>query len=121
MSAEVVLAPESVEAIAQRLAELLQEQEAPQFATADELARLLKISRDTVYEHADLLGAMRLGEGPKAPLRFEVKQALAAWTRRTAGEGSQAAEAPAPTRKRRRRTRVRSGASGRRLAGGGAR
>ncbi len=36
------------------------------------LARLLGVSRAYVYEHADELGALRLGGGPKARLRFDL-------------------------------------------------
>jgi hypothetical protein len=35
------------------------------------LAAELGVSRAYVYEHADELGALRLGKGPKAPLRFD--------------------------------------------------
>jgi hypothetical protein len=38
---------------------------------ATELARLLGVSRAFIYEHADALGAMRLGTGKKARLRFD--------------------------------------------------
>ena len=37
---------------------------------AAEVARRFSLSRDYVYEHADDLGAVRLGSGPKARLRF---------------------------------------------------
>jgi hypothetical protein len=50
--------------------------ERPRAAAADEWvnvkekARILGISPDTVYEHADELGVERIGSGPKALLRF---------------------------------------------------
>jgi len=42
------------------------------------LAATLGVSRDFVYEHADELGALRLGNGPRARLRFDVERAIAA-------------------------------------------
>ena len=44
------------------------------------LAGLLGVSRDYVYEHADELGAIRLGSGPKARLRFSVEDAMTCLT-----------------------------------------
>jgi hypothetical protein len=40
-----------------------------------ELARALNVSLDYVYAHAVDLGAMRLGDGPKARLRFDLHTA----------------------------------------------
>jgi len=37
---------------------------------AASVAEHLGVSRDYVYEHADDLGARRLGSGPRARLRF---------------------------------------------------
>jgi hypothetical protein len=34
------------------------------------------VSRDYVYSHANELGAIRLGTGPKTRLRFDVETAL---------------------------------------------
>lgn len=42
------------------------------------LAAEWNVSRDWVYEHADELGALRLGNGPKARLRFDPIAARAA-------------------------------------------
>lgn len=39
------------------------------------LARYLNVERSWVYEHALELGARRLGEGPKARLRFSIEEA----------------------------------------------
>ena len=38
--------------------------------TAQEVAQLLGVSREWVYAHADELGAMRIGSGPRPRLRF---------------------------------------------------
>jgi hypothetical protein len=39
---------------------------------ADELAAVLGVDRSYVYEHADELGAWRLGSGSRARLRFDL-------------------------------------------------
>ncbi|HME02864.1 MAG TPA: hypothetical protein VKG38_07495 [Solirubrobacteraceae bacterium] len=43
-----------------------------------DLAEALNVSLDYVYAHAADLGAMRLGDGPKARLRFDLHTAQAA-------------------------------------------
>lgn len=48
---------------------------------ASVLAVELGVSRDWVYEHADALGVLRLGNGPKARLRFDPVAARAALSR----------------------------------------
>lgn len=71
MSQRVTLDPADVDAIAQRVAELLRgEPVSPELIDAAEVARRHGMSRDWVYEHADELGACRLGSGPRARLRF---------------------------------------------------
>jgi hypothetical protein len=64
------------------------------FALVDarQLARDLGVSLDYVYAHATELGAMRLGSGPKARIRFDLDSA-----RRTLEARTQR-----PTRQRRR-------------------
>jgi hypothetical protein len=68
------LPPETIEAIAQRVAQLLSEHRAPtagpQLVDAEQLAPQLGLTRAWVYQHAQELGAIRLGHGPKARLRF---------------------------------------------------
>jgi hypothetical protein len=72
-------ADDLVEAVARRVVELLRgESSAPQFVTAAELARLLSLERGWVYAHANELGAIRLGAGPRSRLRFDVARAAAA-------------------------------------------
>ena len=70
---EVRLDLESIEALAQRLAELLApREEAPgRLITAEEVARRWGVGRRWVYDHADELGAHRLGAGPRPRLRFD--------------------------------------------------
>jgi hypothetical protein len=72
---------EDIEAIAERAAHRvvqLLERSGPgayQLLDAKELARELNVSVDYVYAHAPDLGAMRLGDGPKARLRFDLHTA----------------------------------------------
>lgn len=70
---EVRLDLESIEALAQRLAELLApREEAPgRLITAEEVARRWGVGRRWVYDHAEELGAHRLGAGPRPRLRFD--------------------------------------------------
>jgi hypothetical protein len=65
-----------VEAIAHRVVELLAEDPRPDREDSDlidaaELARRLGMDRSWVYSHAMELGAVRLGDGPNARLRFD--------------------------------------------------
>ncbi|MGZ4239954.1 MAG: hypothetical protein ACXVH3_32280 [Solirubrobacteraceae bacterium] len=78
--ADRVLTDGDVEAIAEataaRLAMIVSA--APgTFALVDarQLARDLGVSLDYVYAHASELGAMRLGSGPKARIRFDLDRA----------------------------------------------
>jgi hypothetical protein len=72
---------EDIEAIAERAAhhvvQLLDRssRRAHQLLDPKELARELSVSLDYVYAHAVDLGAMRLGDGPKARLRFDLQTA----------------------------------------------
>ena len=108
------LSPEAIEQIAQRVVELLRgegEQKAQQtpgpLLDAGELAQRLGVKREWVYEHARELGAVRLGDGPKARLRFDPEAAkrVLEKRRRPAGspDPSNAAVEPRPARRRRRR------------------
>jgi hypothetical protein len=80
----VTLDHEDIEAIAERAAHrVVQLLERPipgahQLLDPKELARALNVSLDYVYEHAADLGAMRLGDGPKARLRFDLQTAQGA-------------------------------------------
>jgi hypothetical protein len=65
-----------IEAIARRVAEVLGEERSPVGTEVDlidaaAVARRLGISRATVYAKAEQLGAIRLGEGKRARLRFD--------------------------------------------------
>lgn len=100
------MTPEEIDAVAQRVAyyvtESLAEQLRPppgrRIVDAGELSTELGVSLDWVYEHADELGAMRLGSGPKARLRFELEEARTALAERK--------RPPAPVRGRPRKARA---------------
>ena len=81
------LDPASLDAIARRVLEVLEAEHAFSDGLIDarEVARRFGLSRSTVYEHAAELGAIRLGDGPKARLRFDpqtVEERFAASARR---------------------------------------
>jgi hypothetical protein len=68
------LDPADVEAIAQRVVEILGDAPSSgQLVSAAELSRRLGLSRSTVYEKADEFGAIRIGNGPRARLRFDAR------------------------------------------------
>lgn len=47
---------------------------------AQAVADALGVSRSTVYDHAADLGGLRLGDGPRARLRFDLHDARRRWT-----------------------------------------
>lgn len=97
------LDPDDVEAIAARVAELLErapERTRPlRLATADEVAEALGVTRTWVYANQKRLQAVRLGIGPRARLRFDLEKAARAFD----VEGDPAQR---PPRRRRPSTRV---------------
>ena len=67
--------------IAERTAALLQSNTptgAKQLVSAAEVANELGVGRQWVYEHAAELGAVRLGDGPRGRLRFDLEAVRAA-------------------------------------------
>ncbi|HVW47931.1 MAG TPA: hypothetical protein VHA76_12805 [Solirubrobacterales bacterium] len=69
----IKLDPEAVEAIARRVVVLLEKNgmRRRELIGAAELADRLGVDRSWVYSHAIELGAMKLGDGPRARLRFD--------------------------------------------------
>jgi hypothetical protein len=72
----MLIAPESIEAVAQRVAELVSAAAAepvlrPERITAEEVSRWWGVSRRWVYDHAEELGARRMGSGRRPRLRFD--------------------------------------------------
>ncbi|HEY5045195.1 MAG TPA: hypothetical protein VII53_05005 [Solirubrobacteraceae bacterium] len=82
----VDLTPQAVEQVAQRVAQLLGDraQRQPDLITAGELARRLRVERPWIYKHRHLLGGQRIGDGPKAPWRFDLETATQALARHRA-------------------------------------
>jgi len=99
------LHPADVDAIARRTVELLTGTDAG-LVTATELARRLGVDRSWVYRNSRALGAVRLGTGKRARLRFDPMTAC------SAGKQSEPDESPAQPAKPRGRPRARSGTSG---------
>lgn len=76
----MTLDEEDIEAIAQRVAQKIAAAtpSAVRLLEPKELAAALQVSLDYIYAHAVDLGAMRLGDGPKARLRFDLQTATRA-------------------------------------------
>lgn len=98
-SARIKLDPPTVEAIARRVVEILEQRglQNGELVDAAELARRFGIERSWVYSHAIELGAVKLGSGPKPRLRFDPQ--IAARVLRKAGEQTKA-DPPARSGKR---------------------
>jgi hypothetical protein len=86
------LTPEAVELVARRVVALLDAREVGRGTGAEEqpagegdrrlldpvaLAAQLGLTRAWVYEHAEELGVIRVGNGPRARLRFDLERAMA--------------------------------------------
>jgi hypothetical protein len=89
-----------VDAIARRVVELLKgggsagvnvvDDSSGACLTVSQVAARYRVSRSWVYAHQRELGAMRLGDGPRARLRFDPKvvaEGIAAFARREAPGG----------------------------------
>jgi hypothetical protein len=98
-SARIQLDAQTIEAIARRVVELLEQRglQKRELVDAVELAHRFGIERSWVYSHAIELGAVKLGSGPKPRLRFDPQ--IAARLLRKVGEES-AADPPARSGKR---------------------
>lgn len=72
------LEPEDIEAIAERVVERLSQANRPRdgivLATAANVAQLYGVSVSWVYANKSRLGAVVLGDGPKARLRFDLER-----------------------------------------------
>lgn len=97
------MSPEELDTLAARIADVLGPQHPTRLPllTVDQVAARLNVAPDFVYRHQAELGAVRLGPGPKAPLRFE-PEAVEGFLRR--------ADPPVPSKPGRKRagTRVRT-------------
>lgn len=81
----------------------------PGLVDAATVAAALGVTRETVYAHRDRLGARRLGDGARPRLRFDLAEAVAAWTARAESERSEDEERTVPAGDPRPRRRSRSG------------
>ena len=89
-----LLEPRLVEALEARSAQL----DTGQLVDAGTVAQALGLSRATIYAHADELGAIRVGDGDKPRLRFDLEQARSAWR-----DSSREEPAPKPANRAARR------------------
>ena len=74
MRAESVLDHSNIEAIAREVAQLLRRDDQPGahgLLTARQVAARFNVERSWVYEHADELRVVRIGQGPRPRLRFD--------------------------------------------------
>lgn len=69
------------DALAPRVAKLLRANDPPfptrGLATVAQVVELLKVEREWVYAHKLELGAVRIGDGERGPLRFDAAKVLA--------------------------------------------
>jgi hypothetical protein len=107
----VTLDADDIDAVAARVVELLREQpnEPRRYVDAATLARALSVECEWVYLHARELGALRLGDGPKARLRFDLERARAALVAMNARDQPPPDK---PPRRRRGRPRERAAPTG---------
>jgi hypothetical protein len=98
VAGEVAAIPDAlVEAIADRVAERLADiaRDPVRLYDTRAVARMLAVSEDWVRDHAAELGAIRVGDSPRGPLRFDSNKLAAAIDRRRVGR-------PEPARRPRR-------------------
>jgi hypothetical protein len=106
----VDLTPQAIEQVASRVAQLLHRQEQRQqndearqelgMLTVAQLAQHLHLNRAWVYQHADELGAIRIGSGPKARIRFDLHTTTQALRQHQPGK-TQGPATPKPRKPRR--------------------
>ncbi|HET7379019.1 MAG TPA: hypothetical protein VFJ24_03160 [Gaiellales bacterium] len=78
---------DDIDAVAEHLAEVLSPAPANVgLVDAQELAEQLGVARDWVYANAERLGGVRLGDGPRARLRFDAERAREALTANARGD-----------------------------------
>jgi hypothetical protein len=106
----VTLSEAQLDQLADRIADRLRASSPPvhRLVDAQRLADALGVRRATVYEHADELGAIRLGGGSKPRLRFDLEKAQEAFacyaSKRSQGSNASAgAESDDPGKRRRGR------------------
>lgn len=108
------LTPDTIEQIAQRVAQLLRHEpdsvddgpnKPPELIDAEELAKRFRLTRGYVYENAGKLGAIPLSDGPRPRLRFDPQVAAQALrNRQRRNEPVPVSDTPRARPTRRRRT-----------------
>ena len=108
-----VLSAIDVERIAERTAEMVLKAQRTlppaRLLDAAGVAEMLGVERDFVYDHADELGVLRIGQGAKSRLRFDPQVVRDRLSARCVSERSQAGGTPTPAGRRRGRPRGGSG------------
>ena len=86
-----------VDLIAQRVLQLLGDRhdDEIQLLTVAQVARRFQVHPSWVYANARRLGALRLGTGPKAPLRFDPRRVALAVEDAPLSDGPRAEDRPA--------------------------
>jgi hypothetical protein len=96
----MLLDDDDVEAIARRVAEIVHPEPVTDLVTVDQVCAHFGVKRSWVYAHADELGVVRLGDGPRARLRFDLRRCSERFAER---ETSKPAADSSEARRRRRR------------------
>lgn len=96
-----MLEPADIEALAEAIADRFDAPRRRKLLRVEDVATLLDVSHDFVYDHAAELGAVRLGRG-RGAVRFDPTEIDAYITRRRV-------RPKAPPKRRRRRTRRAAG------------
>lgn len=93
---DTLLDDATLEALARRVAARLQtEQAAPdRLLSAAQVATRLCVQRSWVYDHAEELGVVRLGDGPRPRLRFDPEVIAELTVRRRTPGGSRTRTVP---------------------------
>jgi len=91
------LTPEDVDAIAQRVVELLPGSARPEgMLDTAAVAQFVGVSEDYVRDHAGELGAVRVGDSPRGALRFDRRRVLDALEARRVAPDPAAPRRPGP-------------------------
>lgn len=92
----------TIDTIAERVAQFLREADpGHRLVDAEDLARRHGVSRSFIYEHAEELGVIRLGSGPRPRLRFDPEVALRAFADRRRGTDTKHEDTPRGRRRQR--------------------
>jgi hypothetical protein len=115
LTVTIELTPAQLDQLADRVAERLQQAPAVQYVDAATVASRLGLSRDAVYAKAADLGGVKISDGPRPRWRFDLDQALEAWSGGLVSERSQTPQTPASRAVSPRRRRAGKGSGARLL------